>query len=100
MLYAELSMYTYNHLFLSVFFGGGAGIHSFNHIFRRIFVPPQILIAIDLGLSQSGDLYLVVSIKINKIFRRKDFSFPSVLCSFIEALICAQSLCWIHGCSP
>lgn len=38
-----------------------AGFHSFNQIFRKIFFPLQILRAVDLGLSQSIDLCLVVN---------------------------------------
>lgn len=48
------------------------GIYNFNQICGGIFVP-QSLRAINLELSQSGYLYLVISIKKKKNFREKDF---------------------------
>lgn len=57
----------------------------------------KTLRAIDLELSQSGELYLVISITINKKLRRKDFAFTKAHCSFTEALLCVRLCAGFRG---
>lgn len=71
-------------------------IHSFNQILRGICVPQNIE-SYRPRTFPSGELYLVISITINKKLRRKDFAFTKAHCSFTEALLCVR-LRWIQGC--